>query len=58
MEMFPRSPLFFSHQLLKQISIRPELMFVFLRIFSLMLLVYIGKKRMAIRSWNPSREIP
>ncbi|XP_045421516.1 TCR gamma alternate reading frame protein isoform X2 [Lemur catta] len=58
METFPRSPLFFFLQLLKQISIRLEHMFVFLRIFSLMLLRYIGKKRMAIRSWNPSREIP
>ncbi|XP_053409356.1 TCR gamma alternate reading frame protein isoform X3 [Nycticebus coucang] len=58
MRMFSPSPLFFFLHLLKHIFIMLGPIFVFLRIFSLMLLRYIGKKRMAIRFWNPSRAIP
>jgi hypothetical protein len=43
---------------MKLFSIRPGHIFVFLRIFFLMLIRYIGKKGMgmAVRFWNPSRE--
>ncbi|XP_076710097.1 T-cell receptor gamma alternate reading frame protein-like, partial [Callospermophilus lateralis] len=44
MQTFPPSPRFFFLQLLKQISIMLEHIFVFWRTFSLMLLRYIGKK--------------
>nr|CBA11530.1 T cell receptor gamma alternate reading frame protein [Felis catus] len=55
---FPQSLQFFFLQLLKENSIRLEHIFVFLRIFSLVLSRYIGKKRMAKQFWNPSRETP
>ncbi|XP_076975651.1 uncharacterized protein LOC143649600 [Tamandua tetradactyla] len=47
---FPPNPPCFFLQLLKDICIRLEHIFVFLRIFSLMSLKYIGKRKMAIRS--------
>ncbi|XP_063090016.1 T-cell receptor gamma alternate reading frame protein-like [Cavia porcellus] len=56
--VFPPSPLFFFLQWLKQFSTRLGHFFVFWRIFPLMLLRYIGKKRTGIQSFNPSRETP
>uniref|UniRef100_A0A8B9WS26 Uncharacterized protein n=2 Tax=Bos TaxID=9903 RepID=A0A8B9WS26_BOSMU len=58
LQTFHPSPLFFFLQLLKSTTVRLELTFVFWRNFSLILLRFIGKKRMATKLCHPSREIP